>query len=171
MSIWKHHRLIAMLVIDLLIAVAVLSVNRISAFVEATTEAHDSVASASVRARDAHVGLAFMLTTGFEDLREVELCLSDVIVAKTSGDLADVTLILRGRGVDALTNLNGRPAQISKLIHEVKTSGVHIIASQGELKKDGLAGAAMDPEPDEQVPDAAVQMVEYISRGYHVIRY
>jgi hypothetical protein len=29
----------------------------------------------------------------------------------------------------------------------------------------------MDPEPDEQVPDAAVQMVEYISRGYHVIRY
>jgi hypothetical protein len=171
MSIWKHRRLIAMFVVDLLIAVVILSVNRVGAFMGATTGAYDSVTNAGERTEDAQLRLVFMLTTGFEDLREVELCLSDVKVAKASGDLSDVALILRGRGVDALTNLNGRPAQIAKLIREVKASGVHIIASKGDLKNDGLSGAALDPEPNELVPDGAVQMIEYMSRGYHVIRY
>jgi hypothetical protein len=52
--------------------------------------------------RDPHFSLVFMFTTGFEDLRAVELCLSDVKVAKHSGALADVTLMVRERGVDAL---------------------------------------------------------------------
>ena len=58
---------------------------------------------AGERARDPHVGLVFVLTTGFEDLREVESCLPDVKAARASGDMADVTLIVLGRGVDALT--------------------------------------------------------------------
>jgi hypothetical protein len=85
--------------------------------------------------------------------------------------LADVTLILRGRGVDALTNLNGRPAQIAKLTHELKASGVHIIASHSELKQAGLSTAHMDPEPSELVPDAAAQMISFVLRGYQVIRH
>lgn len=122
-------------------------------------------------AHDPHVGLVFMLTTGFEDLREVELCLSDVKLAKASGYLADVTLIVRGRGVDALTNLNGRPAQIAQLARDLKASGVHIIAYDSELKQDGLSTAHLDPEPCELVQDAATRMVEFVSRGYQVIRY
>jgi intracellular sulfur oxidation DsrE/DsrF family protein len=171
MSIWKHRRLIAMLVIDLLVVVAVLSVNRVNGLVGRMPGVFESVVNAGEQARDLHVGLVFMLTTGFEDLREVELCLSDVKVAKASGDLADVTLIVRGRGVDALTNLNGRPAQIARLVHELKASGVHIIASESELKEDGLSSAHMDPEPTELVPDTAARMIEFVSRGYQVIRY
>lgn len=171
MSIWKHRRFIAMLVVDLTIVIAVLSVNRINSLLGATTGVSDSVVNADEQAHDPHVGLVFMLTTGFEDLREVELCLSDVKVAKALGNLADVTLILRGRGVDALANLNGRPAQIAKLIHEVKASGVHIIASDSELKQEGLSNARMDPEPTELVPDAAARMIEFVSREYQVIRY
>jgi hypothetical protein len=167
MNIWKHRRLIAMSVFDLIVVFAVLFANRISGFVGTPAGVLDSV----VNAGDPHVGLVFMLTTGFEDLREVELCLSDVKAAKASGDLADVTLIVRGRGVDALTNLNGRPAQIAKLAHELKASGVHIIASDSELKQDGLSTAQMDPEPSELAPDAAVRMIEFVSRGYQVIRY
>jgi intracellular sulfur oxidation DsrE/DsrF family protein len=171
MNIWKHRRLVAMSVFDLLVVLAVLFANRIGGLVGAPTGDLDSVVNAGEQARDPHVGLVFMLTTGFEDLREVELCLSDVKVAKASGNLADVTLIVRGRGVDALTNLNGRPAQIAKLAHEVKASGVRIIASNNELKQDGLSTAHMDPEPTELVPDAAARMVEFVSRGYQVIRY
>jgi hypothetical protein len=95
----------------------------------------DSVVTANEQTRDPHVSLAFVLTTGFEDVREVELCLFDVKTAKASGDLADVTFIVRGRGVDALTNLNGRPGQIAKLTHELKASGVHIIASHNKLNQ------------------------------------
>jgi hypothetical protein len=68
--------------------------------------------------------------------------------------------------VDALTNLNARPIQIAKLAHELKSLGVHIIASGSELKPDGLSTTDMDPEPSEIVPDAAVRMVELVSRGY-----
>jgi intracellular sulfur oxidation DsrE/DsrF family protein len=160
-----------MLLVDVLAVIAVLSVSRINSLLGAMTGVSDSIVNAGEQAHDPHVGLVFMLTTGFEDLREVELCLSDVKVAKALGDLSDVTLLLRGRGVDALANLNGRPAQIAKLVHEVKASGVHIIASDSELKQDGLSSARMDPEPSELVPDGAARMIEFVSRGYLVIRY
>jgi hypothetical protein len=73
--------------------------------------------------------------------------------------------------VDALATLNGRPAQTAKLIHGAKASGVHIIASVNELKENGLSSARMDPEPSDLVPDAAARMIEFVSRGYQVIRY
>jgi|HubBroStandDraft_6_1064221.scaffolds.fasta_scaffold648301_1 hypothetical protein len=171
MNIWKHRRLVAMTVFDLFVVLAVVFANRITSFVGAPSDVLGSVVKADAPAPDPHVGLVFMLTTGFEDLREVELCLSDVKVAKASGELANVTLIVRGRGVDAFTNLNGRPAQIAKLAHDVKDSGVRIIASDSELKQDGLSSAKMDPEPSELVPDGAARMIAFVSQGYQVIRY
>lgn len=171
MNIWKHRRLIAMTVFDLFVVFAVLFANRFAGLVGSTTGVLGTVVNAGEPVRDPHVGLVFMLTTGFEDLREVELCLSDVKVAKASGDLADVTLLVRGRGVDVLSNLNGRPAQIAQLAKDLKASGVHIIASDSELKQDGLSAARMDPAPSELVPDAAARMIEFISQGYQIIRY
>jgi hypothetical protein len=46
--------------------------------------------------------LVFMLTTGFEDLEEVRLCLQDIKAAKASGHIEDVIWLVRGRGVDSL---------------------------------------------------------------------
>jgi intracellular sulfur oxidation DsrE/DsrF family protein len=171
MNIWKHGRLIGMVAFDLLVVIAVLFANRIGSLVGAPTETLNSVVNAPEQARNPHVGLVFILTTGFEHLREVELCLSDVKVAKASGDLADVTLIVRGRGVDALSDSNGRPAQITRLVHELKASGVHIIAPDSELEQDRLSFAHMDPEPNELVPDAVARMIEFVSLGCQVIRY
>ena len=82
-----------------------------------------------------------------------------------------MTLFVRGRGVDALTNLNERPPQIAKLAREVKASGILIIASDKELKQNGLSTAHMDPVPSELVPDGAARMIEFVSRGYQIIRY
>jgi hypothetical protein len=171
MNIWKHRRLIVMIVFDLFVVFAVLFANHFAGLVGSTTAGLDSVVNAGEPVRDSHVGLVFMLTTGFEDLQEIELCLSDVKAAKASGNLADVTLLVRGRGLDALSNLNGRPAQIAQLAKELKASGVHIIASDSKLKQDGLSTARMDPAPTELVPDAAARMIEFISQGYQVIRY
>jgi hypothetical protein len=171
MNIWKHGRLIAMVAFDLLVVIAVLFANRIGSLVGARTETLNSVVNAPEQARNPHVRLVFMLTTGFEDPREVELCLSDVKVEKASGDLADVTLIVRGRGLDALSNSNGRPAQITKLVHELKASGVHIITPDSELEQDKLSSAHMELEPNELVPDAAARKIEFVSLGCQVIRY
>src|SRR5580704_15891261 len=161
MNIWKHRRQIAMAVFDLFVVFAVLFANHFAGLVGSTTGILSSAVNAGEPVRDPHVGLVFMLTTGFEDLREVELCLSDVKVAKASGELAEVILLVRGRGVDALTNMNGRPTQIAQLAKELKASGVHIIASDSELKQDGLPAARMDPAPSELVPDGAARMVEF----------
>jgi intracellular sulfur oxidation DsrE/DsrF family protein len=171
MNISKHRRFVAVSVFDLFVVFAVLFANRICDLVGPSTGDLDSVVNAGKQALVPHIRRIFILITGFEDLRKVELCLSDVNVAKVSGDLADVTLIVRGLGVDALTNLNGRPAQIAKLAHELKASGVHIIASDDELEQEGLSSAHLDPEPTELVPDAAARMIEFVSRGYQVIRY
>src|SRR5216684_2189269 len=76
--------------------------------------------------------LIFMLTTGFEDLSEVRLCLDDIKAAKASGHLEDVIWLVRGRGVDALGRPEGvltRPPVIIQLAREVKASGVRIIVS------------------------------------------
>jgi hypothetical protein len=170
MNIWKHGRLIGMVAFDLLVVIAVLFANRIGSLVGAP-ETLNSVVNAPEQARNPHVGLVFILTTGFEHLREVELCLSDVKVAKASRDLADVTLIVRGRGADALSNSNGRPTQITRLVHELKASGVHIIAPDSELEQDRLSSAHMDLEPNELVPDAAARMIEFVSLGCQVIHY
>ena len=170
MNIWKHGRLIGMVAFDLLVVIAVLFANRIGSLVGAP-ETLNSVVNAPEQARNPHVGLVFILTTGFEHLREVELCLSDVKVAKASGDLADVTLIVRGRGVDALSNSTGRPAQITRLVHELKASGVHIIAPDSELEQGKLSSAHMDPEPNVLVPDAAARMIQFVSLGCQVIHY
>ncbi len=46
-----------------------------------------------------------------------------------------------------------------------------MIASNNELKQDGISAARMDPMPSDSVPDAGVRMAELVSRGYQVIRY
>jgi hypothetical protein len=74
-----------MSIFDLFVVFAVLFANRICGLVGAPAGVLYSVVDAIEQTRDPHVSLVFMLITGFENLREVELCLSDVKVAKASG--------------------------------------------------------------------------------------
>src|SRR5689334_6619203 len=66
--------------------------------------------------------LVFMLTTGFEDLVEVKLCLEDIKATQKSSYLEDLIWFVRGRGVDALGAAEGvltRPPEIISLAREV----------------------------------------------------
>jgi hypothetical protein len=118
--------------------------------------------------------LVFMLTTGFEDLLEVRLCLRDIKAAKTSGYVEDVVWLVRGRGVDALGKPQGvltRPADIVRLAREVKAAGVRIIASTDALKEQQISVVTLDPQPTDLVDDSATVMSELVSKSYQVIRY
>ena len=84
MNIWKHRRFVVMSVINLLIVFAVLFASRIGGLLGAPAEVLNSVVNAGEQERDTHAGPVFILTTEFEDLREVELCLYTVKVAKIS---------------------------------------------------------------------------------------
>jgi hypothetical protein len=118
--------------------------------------------------------LIFMLTTGFEDLSEVRLCLDDVKAAKASGHLEDVIWLVRGRGVDALGRPEGvltRPPVIIQLAREVKASGVRIIVSTEALQQQQIPVASLDPTATDLVNNTAMLMAELVSQGYQVIRY
>lgn len=118
--------------------------------------------------------LVFMLTTGFEDLSEVRLCLEDIKAAKASGYLEDVIWLVRGRGVDALGMPQGiltRPPVIIQLAREVKASGVRIIVSTEALQQQQIPVASLDPTATDLVDNTATLMVGLSSKGYQVIRY
>ena len=118
--------------------------------------------------------LVFMLTTGFEDLSEMRLCLEDIKAAKTSGYLEDVIWLVRGRGVDALGRPEGvltRPPVIIQLAREVKASGVRIIVSTEALQQQQIPVAGLDPTATDLVDNTAMLMAELVSQGYQVIRY
>jgi hypothetical protein len=118
--------------------------------------------------------VVFMLTSGFEDLLEVKLCLEDIKQAKTSGYLEDVIWLVRGRGVDALGRPEGvltRPAEIIQLAREVKASGVRIIVSTDALRQQQISVANLDPKATDLVDNPAMLMVELVAKGYQVIRY
>lgn len=118
--------------------------------------------------------LVFMLTTGFNDLSEVRLCLEDVKAAKASGYLEDVIWLVRGRGVDALGTAEGvltRPAEIIQLAREVKASGVRVIVSTEALQQQQIPVASLDPTATDLVDNTSLLMAELVSKGYQVIRY
>jgi hypothetical protein len=118
--------------------------------------------------------LVFMLTTGFEDLWEVSLCLADIKAAKASGYVEEVIWLVRGRGVDALASAEGvltRPPVIIQLAREVKASGVRIIVSTEALQQQQISIASLDPTATDLVDNTAMLMAELVSQGYQVIRY
>ena len=118
--------------------------------------------------------LVFMLTTGFEDLSEVRLCLEDIKAAKASGYLEDVIWLVRGRGVDALGRpevVLTRPPVIIQLAREVKASGVRIIVSTEALQQQQIRVASLDPTATDLVDNTAMLMAELVSQGYQVVRY
>ena len=170
MNIWEHRRFILIVAFDLIIFLGVVFAGRISRLVTTRHEILDSVADTDRQRTNSHVGLVFVLTTGFEDVREVEQCLRDVKLAKESGYVSDVTLIVQGRGLDALTNLNASPPQITELAREVKASGVHIIVSDDGIDRDE-AGGYLDIAPSELVSNGGARIAELASRGYQIIRY
>ncbi len=123
------------------------------------------------QSHSAHGKLVILMTTGMEDLRELNLCLGDTNAVKASGHLEDVIWIAQGRGVDSLADASGRTPEIVQMVRKMRASGVHMIVSGPALAQYGFAAASLDPKPDEIVPDAAARMAELISQGYQVIRY
>ena len=116
--------------------------------------------------------LVFMLTTGFEDLVEVRLCLEDIKAAQKSGYFEEVIWLVRGRGVDALGAAEGaltRPSEIVGLAREVKATGVRIIASTDALREQKIAN--LDPKPTDLVDDSATLMARLVSQKHQIIRY
>lgn len=116
--------------------------------------------------------LAFLLTTGLEDIDEIDMCLQYAVAAKKTRQLTDVAILLDGRGVEALAgHMGARPQQTRELADQAKTAGVRLIVSTAGLKQTGVPSADLDPKPDEIVPDGASRIAGLIGLSYEVIHF
>ena len=76
----------------------------------------------------AHGKLVVVLTSGLEDLQSVNMAIRHAGMAKKSGYLEDVVLLVYGRGVQVFAKeVTAKPPQIGKTIEEAKEAGVHIL--------------------------------------------
>ncbi len=118
-----------------------------------------------------HGKLAFVLTTAFDDMQMMNMMLQQAKLAKESGYLEDVVVVVYGRGVMAFNNIPARPPQTAQFIRAAQAAGVRFYVCNNALTKLGVSPAKLDPKPDEIVERGIVKLSQLISDGYQVIRY
>ncbi len=119
-----------------------------------------------------HGKLVVVLTSGLEDLQAVNMAIRHAGMAKKSGYLDDVVLLVYGRGVQAFARgITAKPPQIGKAIEEAKAAGVHIQICAEALKKFDIPQDGLEPGVEEVVPNAIITLSELVSRGYQILKY
>ncbi len=119
-----------------------------------------------------HGKLVVVLTSGLEDLQSVNMAIRHAGMAKKSGYLDDVVLLVYGRGVQALAReITAKPPQIGAALQEAKEAGVHILVCGEALKKFNIPREALEPGVEEVVPNAILTLSELVSKGYQILKY
>lgn len=116
--------------------------------------------------------LVYLLTTGLENVRSLDILLQYAISAKKSGHLSEVAILTDSRGVEILAaSQSTRPAQTAALAKQAKAAGVRFLVAEAGLKQVNMTAADLDPKPDEIVPDGGDRLAELISQHYEVIHF
>ncbi len=119
-----------------------------------------------------HGKLVVVLTSGLEDLQSVSMAIRHAGMAKKSGYLDDVVLLVYGRGVQVFAKeITAKPPQIGKMIEETKEAGVHIQICAEALKRFNIPQDQLEPGVEEVVPNAIVTLSELVSKGYQILKY
>jgi intracellular sulfur oxidation DsrE/DsrF family protein len=119
-----------------------------------------------------HGKLVVVLTSGLEDLQSVNMAIRHAGMAKNSGYLDDVALLVYGRGVQAFAKeITAKPPQVGKSIQEAKDAGVRILVCAEALKKFNIPHDGLEPGVQEVVPNAIITLSELVSQGYQILKY
>ncbi len=116
-------------------------------------------------------GMVFVANVGLEDVSSLSNALRHAKLAKESGYLKDVVLVIYGRAIVLLDpELKSVPANLREELNAARTAGVRIVACASALEKYGIDPAAL-ASPAEVVPAGIVEVARLVSEGYAVIRY
>lgn len=116
--------------------------------------------------------LVLLLATGLEDAQTMGSVFRHARVAAEQKKLDEVTVIVYGRGVQALNGaLGARPAQVAQLAKEALAAGVHVKVCANALAQMGVSPENLDPPGVEIIPSAMTAVVDYVARGAAVVRY
>ena len=116
--------------------------------------------------------LVFVLTTGLEDMQMMTSAFRHARVAMEQKKLDEVTVLIYGRGVHAVDGaISARPPQLSALIRDAMTAGVHVQVCAHALANMGIGPEKLDPPGVEIVPNAMITLVDDVARGAAIVRY
>lgn len=145
--------------------------SALTAMVSAVVVFAQAPAPKAPAGREPHGKLAFVLTTGYEDLQMANMMLKQAKLAKSAGYLEDVAVVVYGRGVQLFENTGARPQPTAQLIRDAQGAGVRFYVCNNALQQMGIPADKLDPKPDQIVPFGIVKLTELISDGYQVLRY
>lgn len=119
-----------------------------------------------------HGKMVFVLTTGLEDLQSVNMAIRHAGMARKSGFLDDVVLLVYGRSVQAFSkDITAKPPQVAAAIKEAKEAGARIVLCGEALKRFDIPKEKLEPGVDEVVPNSIETLAELVSKGYQIIKY
>ena len=147
-----------------------ISILSVSATV--TTPASAQSSAPTQHAPRAHGELVIVLTSGMEDIQAMNMAFRQARAAADLHQLASVTVLVYGRGVQALNGgMPARPPQTAQFARDALAAGVRIVVCANALQQMGVAVDQLDPRPTEVVANATTTLVEFATRGATVIRY
>lgn len=115
-------------------------------------------------------GLVIVLRTGLEDVMTLSSALRHAKIAKESGAIPEVTVIVYGRAI-AIFNKNMKiPEDIRANLAAARAAGVRVVACKTALDKNNIP-EAMAAEQAEVVPQGIVEIARLAGLGHALLTY
>lgn len=115
--------------------------------------------------------LAFVSTTGLEDIGTLSSSFRHALAAKKSGHLSDVVWLSYGRAVVSLDpTVKAVPESVRDYARKAKEAGVRLVVCGQALRKYDIDPKKLVPAA-EVVPNGIDELARLVAEGYQIIRY
>ena len=115
-------------------------------------------------------GLVIVLRTGLEDVMTVSSALRHAKIAKESGAIPEVTVIVYGRAIAIFNKDMKIPEEIRTNLTAARAAGVRVVACKTALEKNNIP-EAMAAEQAEVVPQGIVEIARLAGLGHALLTY
>lgn len=115
-------------------------------------------------------GLVFVVRTGLEDAITLSSALRHAKVAKESGGVPEVTIVVYGRAIVIFNKNIAMPEDIRAHLAAARAAGVRVVACKTALDKNGIP-EAMAAEQAEVVPQGIVEIARLAGLGHALLSY
>lgn len=115
-------------------------------------------------------GLVFAARTGLEDVQELTAAFRHARIAKETGVLSQVTVVVYGRAIVVFDPDVKLPSDLATAIADARTAGVRLVACETALDKYGIPKESLVGKA-ETVPSGIGEIARLVAAGDEVMSY
>lgn len=115
-------------------------------------------------------GLVIAARTGIEDITTLNSTFRHARIAKETGHLPEITIIVYGRAIQVFDAEVSATAEARNEMTAAKAAGVRIVACKTAMEKFGLSAEVVSPFA-EIVPSGMGELTRLVSLGHEVLSY